>query len=120
MYDISKMVRRWIRKYLLHSIFSRHFFDFSEFFYRILLNKGLTSQKTFTCLKASRFSMPPNDVYNSNWETVRTMSIAMSFDASFDCERFFLMCFFAKNCQILGLLNLCRLFQKLFIQLHQQ
>ena len=35
--------------------------------------------------------MPQKDAYHLNWETVQAKCTAKSFDASFDCERFFLM-----------------------------
>ena len=44
----------------------------------------------------------------------------MSFDAIFNSERFFLMFLLPKKCQKIGFLNLCRRFQKNFIQLHKQ
>ena len=60
--------------------------------------------------------MPQSDAYRLNGGTVWALCLAMSCDTSFDCERFF-SCIF---CQKLGLLNLTPLFQKHFIQSHEQ
>ena len=31
------------------------------------------------------------DAYHLNWKTVQTVNLAMTFDVSFDCKRFFLL-----------------------------
>ena len=69
-------------------------------------------------LKLSAFSVPQSDAYYLNQKTVSAICTAVSCDASFDCERIFLMDLLpeiVKKC----FLDLCRFFQKLFIPLHK-
>ena len=58
--------------------------------------------------------MPQSYAYQFSLGTVSAMCTAVSFDAGFDCERTFFDGFIAENCQKIGFLHLCRLFQKIF------